>query len=126
MRAARGAIGLGRFAWPRTAVPHARAVSAQTLAPGAIGECKARARGYNDVPRYDPPALPFCFTQISGRTRFAVYPLRCSLGLLGFALRDSAAARPRQGRRRARGAARSRVGPPESLTPAAPSDPERR
>ena len=31
------------------------------------------------------------------KCRFAVYPLRCSLGLLGFALRDSAALRA-QGR----------------------------
>jgi len=63
MRAARGAIGLGRFAWPRTAVPHARAVSAQTLAQGAIGECKACARGY-EVPRYDAPLVCFFwFTQ---------------------------------------------------------------
>ena len=51
-------------------------------------------------------------------------PLQPEL-LLGFALRDSAVWRPRQGRR-ARGAARSRVGPPESVAPAAPSDPERR
>ena len=34
---------------------------------------------------------------------FAAYPLRCSLGSLGFALRDSAAARPRQGAARTRG-----------------------
>ena len=35
--------------------------------------------------------------------RVAVYPLCCSLSLLGFALRDSAAARPRQGAARTRG-----------------------
>ena len=45
--------------------------------------------------------------------------------LLGFALRDSAGGAQGIGRR-ARGAARSRVGPPASVTPAAPSDPERR
>ena len=44
--------------------------------------------------------------------------------LLGFALRDSAAA-PR-GRGGAQEAGRSRVGPPESVAPAAPSDPEQR
>jgi hypothetical protein len=45
----------------------------------------------------------FCVTQ----SAFAVYPLRCSLGLLGFALRDSAAAPKARGGahegRRARG-----------------------
>ena len=56
MRAARGAIGLERFAWPRPAVPHARAVSPQTLAQGAIGEGKARANGY-ELPRYEMPPL---------------------------------------------------------------------
>ena len=41
---------------------------------------------------------------------FAVYPLRCSLGLLGFALRDSAAAPPRQGAARTRGCTLAGVG----------------
>ena len=70
--------------------------------------------------------VKFSFYWCSSRM-FAVYPLRCSLRLLGlfFALRDSAAAPKAQGRR-ARGAARSRVGPPEPVAPAAPSDPERR
>ena len=46
--------------------------------------------------------------------------------LLGFALRDSAAVRPRHTRGAHEGAARSRVGPREYVAPAAPSDPERR
>ena len=37
------------------------------------------------------------------KCRFAVYPLRCSLGLLGFALRDSAGAAPKAGAARTRG-----------------------
>ena len=56
---------------------------------------------------------------------FAGYP-RCRLALLGFALRDSAAVRPRHTRGAHEGAARSRVGPREYVAPAAPSDPERR
>ena len=55
---------------------------------------------------------------------FAVYPLRCSLGLLGLALRDSAAARPRQGAARTRGGTLA-GGLPEPVAQAAPSDPER-
>ena len=43
------------------------------------------------------------YSKSSAADRFAVYPLCCSLGLLGFALRDSAAARPRQGAVRRRG-----------------------
>ena len=66
MRAARGAIGLERFAWPRPAVPHAWSVSVQTLAQGAIGECKARGRG-SEVPTYDAPlACIFFFTEYFG------------------------------------------------------------
>ena len=62
MRAARGAIGLERFAWPRPAVPHAWSVSVQTLAQGAIGECKARGRG-SEVPTYDAPLACISFLQ---------------------------------------------------------------
>ena len=66
--------------------------------------------------------VPFAFSWVN--VGFAVYPLRCSLGLLGFALRDSAAAP------KARGSAHEGFtlagGAPESVAPAAPSDPKRR
>ena len=59
------------------------------------------------------------------RCRFAAYPLCCSLGLARLRAARLGRCTPKGGAARTT-AARSRVGPPESVAPAAPSDPERR
>ena len=58
-------------------------------------------------------------------TLFAVYPLCCSLALLGFALRDSPLRAQKAGAARTRGFTLA-GGLPESVAAAAPGDPDRR
>ena len=93
-----------------------------------------RGRSVAPAPSTSPtPAIMSCVSACLSATlldksklrwMFALYP-RCRLAFARLRAARLGRRRPRQGWR-ARGVARSRVGPSESVAPAAPSDPERR